>query len=231
MDYSQYWPKERPAWLLRCVATSTPKPGRQPAGDPVDGGPRADAGQARRAPAPTAMLYYGRTGRRTEIAGIFFKLYRHQSDTEGVDRLPRPAGVAIPPVRTSDSRRRRLGDAGNDAGDGAGAWVLLLAIPSQQDRPLQGAVAGAAQSRLGASQSGEDFGHERVDPALLEAAEAYFKEHPEARPRSRRTRRCNCRRGRRLGYRSTRAQVDPALKEAAEQFIKEHPEDDLKRPS
>ncbi len=230
MDYSLYWPKDAVLWKLRCTSPSAmPAHAARPliilsTVDPVSvlGKPRDISPDGR-------ILRFDEGGVATEMGGVFFKLCRAPADDGGERYYPVLLAWLFRPTP--------------QAVQGSGDWMtpaMLLAMALVLAffcwRYLRGRIARSKahwQEQLqrvsAAAESGEDYSHERVDPALLQAAEAYFEEHPEARPRHRTRPGPESNAG--AAGASDDEQVDPALKEAAEQFTKEHPEDDGKRPS
>jgi hypothetical protein len=225
---SPYWPKDKPVWRLDCLSASTPDPNRNPvviltAEDPL---PALGSPDKKQTEDGVELLLYTKPV-RVQLAGIFYRNYFAE------DRDGRQGTYPI--VIAWQNREIDL----TGAGAGMNDWQLLLVggaivIVFFLWLWLRRLTKGRAQAELDRQRRQEsqtDFVPrqeeiDQMDPALLAAAEAFYQEHPEKRPRSH---------NRPVSKTFDAAgepviEVDPALKEAAEQFYKDHRENG-KRPS
>jgi hypothetical protein len=224
---SPYWPKGKPVWRLDCLSAATPDPSRNPvviliAEDPT---PALGAPDKKQSEDGLELLVYTKPV-RMQLAGIFYRNYFAQ-DRDGRQGVY-PIVIAW--------QNREIDVAGS--GTGMNDWQLLLVgcaivivfflwlwvrrlAKGRGQAELERQRRQEAQAEFVPRQ--EDI--DQMDPELLAAAEAFFQEHPEKRPRSH---------SRPVSKTFDAAgeeviEVDPALKQAAEEFNKEH-RDHGKRP-
>jgi hypothetical protein len=219
---SPYWDKNKPVWRLDCFSRSTPDPGRNPVTVLIAEDPTLSLGppDKKQTEDGVELLLYTKS-QRMDVAGIFYHNYF------GEDRDGRQA--TYPVVIAWQDREINFG--GSSSGSGINDWQLLLVgsaivlvfflwLWARRLSKNRGQAELDRQRRIETrgefvpSQADID----QMDPALLAAAEAFFQEHPEKRPRSHSrpvTKTFNA-----AG--EAVIEVDPALKQAAEEFNKDH---------
>jgi hypothetical protein len=221
------WPKDNPVSMLLCTSMSTPGPDKN---NPnivivlIAQDVKALLGTPDSWNQDGQFWEYKKNPQRLQIAGVYYRNFiLSDVDKENSAKLVYPLVVAW---QILDS---------NSAGPSTGMndWQLLL---------VGGAIVlvfflwlwvrriakGRNQAKLDRHRRQESQAEfvprqediDQMDPALLAAAEAFFQEHPEKRPRSH---------NRPVSKTFDAAgeaviEVDPALKEAAEQFYKDHRE-------
>lgn len=224
---SPYWPKDKPVWRLDCLSTATPDPNRNPvviltAEDPM---PALGSPDKKQTVNGVELLIYSKPVRMV-LAGIYYRNY-FAEDLDGRQGVypiviawqNREIDVASSSVGMNDWQLLLVGGA-----------ILIVFFLWLWVRRIAKGRNQAEQDRQRRVEAQTDFvprqeDIDQMDPDLLAAAEAFFQEHPEKRPRS------HSRPVSKTYDASGEAviEVDPALKQAAEEFNKEH-RDHGKRP-
>lgn len=229
MAVSSYWPKDKPVWLLSGLSVNTPDPHSNPlviisTVDPTEilGTPDGREAQGR-------VNNYKNSPRRIEVAGLFYRIWRSNSQEAGPMDYPVILAWQINNVAAVSPTAALTGPTGITIG-----LVLLLAFFYLWWR-FRGRVSTTprptflSQIRQQRQQAQRDLDQEPdefipVDPALAQAAQQYLKEHPEdqdehpATPAAPQAKSAS-------DKVSDNAPVDPALAEAARQYLKDHPDE------
>ena len=217
---SPYWDKDKPVWRMDCFSRATPDPGRNPVTILIAEDPTLSLGppDKKQTEDGVELLLYSKS-QQMEVAGIFYHNYVAE-DRDGHQAV-------YPIVIAWQNREINLGGPSTGIND----WQLLLVgsaivlvfflwLWARRLSKNRGQAELDRQRRIEARgdfvPSQEDI--DQMDPALLAAAEAFYQEHPEKRPRSH---------SRPVTKTLDAAgepviEVDPALKQAAEEFNKDH---------
>jgi hypothetical protein len=225
---SKYWPQDKPVWKLDCLSLNTP------------GGPDKDnpniasiliaedmtsllgTPDKKKTEGGVERWDYEKNPRRMQFAGIFYRNYFSGTD----DPKNHPEQRAYPLVIAWQNLRTDTATSSNVSGwqlSIAGGAILLVFGLWLWLRQMAKGRSHAEDDRLRQRQA-DDFvpsqrDIEQMDPELLAAAEAYFKEHADKRPvsHSKPVLKTYDAAGEEF------IEVAPALRAAAEQFKKDHP--------
>lgn len=223
MVSSTYWPSDRNIWQLYCVSAMTPDPEHSPLIITITEDPTDALGTPDQVDSKGAMIFR-KQPRRIEVAGIFYRNYRHET---------RDGGQASYPVVLA-WQSRLVGSVESSSGGGGLQGILLglvlvmllgawwwsrqyLRSRKDQDNQRQDALRQAREARE--QMVIDEAEAAQIDPALRAAAEEYFREHPEKRPP---TQRHAAAAPPSTSRPSNDQDIDPALKQAAEEYRKEH---------